>query len=86
MPVILFSSNLKTELITSEGYPCERFTVQTQDGFLLDLHRIPHGRKIVEESRTKSLERPVVFLQHGLLSTACDWVMNFWNDSLGKKL
>ncbi|GFR86487.1 lipase [Elysia marginata] len=66
-----------TQLITSSGYPVEVYTVQTVDGFLLDLHRIPHGRAGPAQSRG------VVFLQHALLSSACDWVMNFANDSLG---
>lgn len=75
------SKNL-TELITSSGYPVEVHTVKTADGFLLDLHRIPHGR--AEQGKRKSHQsKKVVFLQHALLSSACDWVMNFANDSLG---
>lgn len=34
----------QTELITSKGYPCENHEVETDDGFILGLQRIPHGR------------------------------------------
>lgn len=33
----------QVELITRNGYPVENFTVQTSDGYFLDLIRIPHG-------------------------------------------
>lgn len=71
-----------TELILSQGYPSETYTVQTIDGFLLDLHRIPHGRKGSQFSYRKN-GKGVVYLQHALLSSACDWVLNFADDSLG---
>ena len=34
------------ELIRSRGYPCEEHVVRTDDGFLLVLYRIPHGRMV----------------------------------------
>ncbi|XP_012941443.1 gastric triacylglycerol lipase [Aplysia californica] len=73
-----------TELILSQGYISEKYTVQTEDGFLLDVHRIPSGRgEIPISSDGSGRSKPVVFLQHGLLSSSCDWVMNFANGSLG---
>lgn len=35
---------LQLELITSKGYPGEAHWVQTPDGYILGLHRIPHGK------------------------------------------
>ncbi|XP_015920104.1 gastric triacylglycerol lipase [Parasteatoda tepidariorum] len=59
-----------TELISSKGYPVEEYIVQTRDGYLLGVQRIPRkGKK-------------VVFLQHGLLSSSTDWVINFPQQSL----
>lgn len=68
-----------TELISSKGYPVIDYTVQTKDGYLLSVQRIPHGRTKDHPSNDK----PIVFLQHGLLSSATDWVINFPNESLG---
>lgn len=66
-------------LISSKGYPVEDYTVQTKDGYLLSVQRIPHGK--VKSHATGN--KPVVFLQHGLLSSATDWVINFPSQSLG---
>ncbi|XP_023224008.1 uncharacterized protein LOC111625178 [Centruroides sculpturatus] len=69
-----------SQLITSKGYPVEEYWVQTEDGYILGVQRIPRGRSDPEPSLKT---RPVVFLQHGLLSSSADWVMNFPNESLG---
>ncbi|XP_067129270.1 uncharacterized protein [Centruroides vittatus] len=69
-----------SQLITSKGYPVEEYWVQTEDGYILGVQRIPQGRADPEPS---SKTRPVVFLQQGLLSSSADWVMNFPNESLG---
>lgn len=60
-----------TTLIKSKGYPAEAHEVTTQDGYILTVHRIPNPNK------------PVVFLQHGLLDGSHTFVMNFPNQSLG---
>ena len=68
----------QSQLITSKGYPCEEYTVQTADGYLLGVQRIPHGRGEQPSSR------PVVFVQHGLLSSSADWLDNLVNESFRK--
>ena len=68
----------QTELITSKGYPCDDYTVETEDGFLLSVQRIRHGRD------SKYNSRGPVFLQHGLLCSSTNWVTNLANESLGK--
>ena len=69
-------NNNITQLIQSKGYPCEEHKVITQDGYILGIFRIPHGRN------TSKAGRPVL-LQHGLLDSAATWVMNFPEQSLG---
>ncbi|XP_048769439.1 gastric triacylglycerol lipase-like [Ostrea edulis] len=68
-----------TQLITSKGYPCEEHRVTTEDGYILGVQRIPRGRKKYPIVST----RPVVFLQHGLLASATNWVTNLANESFG---
>ncbi|XP_023230271.1 gastric triacylglycerol lipase-like [Centruroides sculpturatus] len=68
-----------TEIIINKGYPVEEYTVQTRDGYLLKLFRIPYGRGNREDNKN----RPVIFLQHGFLESAIDWVINYPHQSLG---
>lgn len=65
-----------SQLIEAEGYPCENYWFETSDGFFLGVQRIPYGRA------GPSANRPVAFLQHGLLDSSTTWVMNNPNESL----
>uniref|UniRef100_A0A914RIN6 Partial AB-hydrolase lipase domain-containing protein n=1 Tax=Parascaris equorum TaxID=6256 RepID=A0A914RIN6_PAREQ len=55
------------EIIAFYGYTVEVITVQTQDGYILHMHRIPYGKNDTVKSVMR--KRPVVFFQHGLLSS-----------------
>jgi len=55
-------------LINYWGYHVEEHWVTTEDGYILGLHRIPHGR-----GETAS-PRPVVYLQHCLTCSSAIWV------------
>ncbi|XP_063626499.1 lipase 3-like [Cydia splendana] len=50
------------QLITKYGYPVETHEVITEDGYILKMFRIPS-------------DGPVVFLQHGLLGSADDYLV-----------
>ncbi|KAL3875546.1 hypothetical protein ACJMK2_033487 [Sinanodonta woodiana] len=69
-----------TQLITSKGYPCENHYVTTEDGFILNLQRIPHGKKNTVTGKTT---KPVVLVQHGLLASSTCFLENLANESLG---
>ena len=86
------------ELITTQGYPAETYYVTTSDGYVLALHRIPGGKDnnkgeteapiltylmVFSFLSSYGAKKPVVFLQHGILSTSADWVINLANESLG---
>ncbi|XP_068748610.1 gastric triacylglycerol lipase-like [Montipora capricornis] len=69
-----------TQIIRYHGYPAEEYTVQTEDGYLIYIQRIPAGRKQVKQD-FRSGPKPVVFLQHGLLCASSNWVANLPNQS-----
>ena len=51
--------------------------VVTEDGYILSLQRIPRG------SKGDPPNGEVVFMQHGLVSSSADWIMNSGQESLG---
>ncbi|XP_042909900.1 gastric triacylglycerol lipase-like [Parasteatoda tepidariorum] len=67
-----------TELITSKGYPVENHFAYTEDGYELSLQRIPYGKLNKETGNRKP-----VLLQHGLMQSSADWVINYPHQSLG---
>ncbi|XP_028397346.1 lysosomal acid lipase/cholesteryl ester hydrolase-like [Dendronephthya gigantea] len=67
------------QMIEYWGYPAEEHKVQTLDGYILKIHRIPHGKN----EKYSSSNKPVVFLQHGLLCSSSNWVSNLPSESLG---
>ncbi|KAL3266972.1 hypothetical protein HHI36_011121 [Cryptolaemus montrouzieri] len=55
------------QIIRRHGYPAESHIVETEDGYLLTVHRIPG-------SRDGNRGGQPILLQHGLLSSSADWV------------
>ena len=52
----------------------------TEDGYILELHRIPHGKS--QSTYAKPYGKPVL-LQHGLVSSSVMWIAAPSNRSLG---
>lgn len=66
-------------LVEEKGYPFEEYTCETKDGYLLTMHRIPHGK----DADPTSEARPPVLLKHGVLDSSYTWVANAPDQSLG---
>ncbi len=64
-------------MIAQKGYPAETHNAITDDCYILQLHRIPHGKYA-----TKATKPPVLVL-HGILGSSADWVMASPEQSLG---
>lgn len=68
------------EIIARHGYPIETHEVTTEDGYILNLFRIPYGK----EGKPK-LQGPPVLLQHGIAENSVIFVY-IGNQSLGKQI
>ncbi|KAG7172315.1 Lipase 3-like 1, partial [Homarus americanus] len=65
------------ELIEANGYPVEIHHLTSEDGYILELHRIPHGRSGPSENR------PVAYFEHCLLCSSSDYLMNEPEKAIG---
>lgn len=59
-----------------EGYPSETHTITTEDGYILNVHRIPNGREGQRNGK-------VVLLEHGFEDSSACWVLMGPGNSLG---
>ena len=59
------------DMVKSHNYDVEQHIVTTEDGYILTVFRIPGS-----PSSPPSPNKPVVFLQHGILDSAATWVNN----------
>ena len=67
-------------MAAKHGYKVETHTVVTEDGYVLNMHRIPKGR---ESNSSDTENRPVAYIQHGLTSSSADWLVSGPDKALG---
>uniref|UniRef100_A0A8C6XAK9 Lipase n=1 Tax=Naja naja TaxID=35670 RepID=A0A8C6XAK9_NAJNA len=72
---VIFFSYVQSEIIHFHNYPSEEYHVETEDGYILTINRIPHGRY--------DAARPVVFLLHSVLGDGSHWISNQPHNSFG---
>ncbi|XP_077529409.1 lipase member M-like [Haemaphysalis longicornis] len=75
-------------LIREKGYPFETHEVTTEDGYLIDVHRIPYGRNKTcgygnESGMVECGSLGPIFVMTGLLADSASLVLDFPGQSLG---
>lgn len=73
----------QAEIIETRGYPLEIHQVVTQDGYVLELKRIPGSRKCAQAA---GASKKPVFLQHGMMGGDHVYVINTNENALGISL
>ncbi|KAH8250939.1 hypothetical protein KR038_009348 [Drosophila bunnanda] len=66
------------ERIEEQGYPAESHFVETPDGYVLNVFRIPHSPSLDNAAQ----QRPVVLIMHGLFSCSDCFLLNGPEDAL----
>lgn len=79
-----FKFFLQPQLITKAGYPSERHRANTSDGYILQLHRIPAGRRAARRSGATAKGKKAVLIVHGLLGSSSDFIIMGPDRSLGE--
>lgn len=65
------------KIIGRHDYPAEAHIIRTDDGYLLEYHRIPHAK-----NAKASTQKYPSLLHHGLVDSSVDWVINGPDKSL----
>lgn len=82
---IQYFTFLQPSLIKAAGYPAERHRVSTPDGYELQLHRIPAGRRIARRTAEPTAKgKKAILIMHGLLGDSGNFVIMGPERSLGK--
>ncbi|XP_050355368.1 lipase 1-like isoform X2 [Nymphalis io] len=63
-----------SQLIISAGYPVEKHRVTTTDGYILQLHRIPAGKRTARKA-SSAKGKKAVLICHGILGSSSDFVI-----------
>ncbi|KAG2526849.1 hypothetical protein JM18_004110 [Phytophthora kernoviae] len=71
-----------TQIIQARGYVVETHKVTTSDRYVLTMHRLPKSYAESQSGTAAAANKPVVYMQHGLLDSSYTWVLNYRNQSL----
>ena len=76
-------------MLAYHAYPFEEHQVVTEDGYILTLFRIPNGKNVNEneigegnENKNQTKKRRPVLIQHGLLTSSNDWLLQSSEEAL----
>nr|AIY34738.1 lipase 9 [Lygus lineolaris] len=76
--MLLAGSESMAKLVLPQGYPLQEYEVQTEDGYILTVFRIPYGI-----NGSSSSSRPPILVQHGIFATSASWVVSEPSKGLG---
>ncbi|KAE8697097.1 Triacylglycerol lipase 2 [Hibiscus syriacus] len=68
------SNGICATSVTIHGYKCQEHEVNTEDGYILNMQRIPEGR--VGWSSGGGNKKQPVLIQHGVLVDGMTWLLN----------
>ena len=74
---------MQGEIIERRGYPLEVHHVVTEDGYILEMKRIPSSDKCHQNAKIGLPKKPI-FLQHGMMSGDHVYLLNSNENALGK--
>lgn len=67
--------------MTKYKYPLEIHDIVTEDGYILQLHRIPHARN--DNNKVRSKMKTPILLMHGMGGSSAGWILMGPGKSLG---
>ena len=70
------------EIVKKYGYPVDVHDIVTEDGYTLQLHRIPYSPKDNEDAQWRKARSPIL-LVHGLAGSSADWIITGPEKALG---
>lgn len=73
-------------MIKKAGYPSEIHQIETSDGYILKMHRIPPVMQQITAGKLDAKEKgnkKIAFLMHGLISSSADFVVTGRENALG---
>lgn len=68
---------LQIEFLHIHGYPVESHYVSTNDGYILNLHRLPVGKRVKSNGK-------IAYFAHGMYTTSMMWLILGPDKSLRK--
>jgi hypothetical protein len=71
-------------MIVNAGYPVEIHSTTTEDGYILQMHRIPYG--LAPGSGPNEGSKTPIYVQHCLLCSSADWIVTGPGEALGKRV
>ncbi|CAG5057875.1 unnamed protein product [Parnassius apollo] len=73
-------------MIKAAGYPAEKHRTTTADGYILQLYRIPGGRREKENFKTSTKAKEAVLVMHGIFGCSTNFLIMGPDRSLGYML